>query len=275
PDGSIGGLDGLWLDPVADVDAIAALQQQLVDLAEQLRQWIVLLDVPPGLTQRQVLDWRARFGTDWAAAYHPWLRVSRPDDTRDPLVSVPPSAFAAGVVARQELAHGVPHGPANVIVVGAVSVLDRVSPQRHDELHQAAVNVYLPERDGIRLTAARTLSRDPQWRQLSVRRLMTLLGRTLLQQMQWTVFEPNSARLRDELKRMLEAFLGQLFRANAFRGKTPGESYFVRCDAGLNTPQVIDEGKLLCHVGVAPAEPLEFIVVKLAREGDGTLLMEE
>ncbi|HEX8391838.1 MAG TPA: phage tail sheath C-terminal domain-containing protein [Longimicrobium sp.] len=275
PDGSAGALDGLALDPVADVALIAGLQGRLVELAETLRQWVVLLDVPPGLTQRQALDWRARFGSAWAAAYHPWLRVARPDDAREPLVAVPPSAFAAGIVARREIAFGVPHGPANEIVVGAVSVLDRVSPRRHDELHGAAINVYLAERDGIRLTAARTLSRDPQWRQLSIRRLMTLLGRTLLQQMQWTVFEPNSARLRDELRRMLEAYLGQLFRANAFRGRTPDESFFVRCDAGLNTPRVVDEGKLLCHVGVAPAEPLEFIVLKLSRQGDGTLLMEE
>ncbi|HEX8695873.1 MAG TPA: phage tail sheath C-terminal domain-containing protein [Longimicrobium sp.] len=275
PDGSAGELVALHLDPELDFDEIVARQQQVVDLAEELRSWVVLLDVPPGLPHRRVLEWRARFSSWWAAGYHPWLRVSRPDDERDPLVSVPPSAFAAGIVAKQEIAFGVPHGPANARVVGAVSVLDRVSPARHDELHQQAVNVFLPERDGIVLTAGRTLSRDPLWRQLSVRRLMTMLGRTLLQQMQWTVFEPNSAALRDELRRLLELYLGQLFTANAFRGQTPAEAFFVKCDEELNPPYEVDQGRLFCHVGVAPAEPLEFIVLKLSRGGDGTLVTEE
>jgi phage tail sheath protein FI len=104
---------------------------------------------------------------------------------------------------------------------------------------------------------------------------MSMLRRTISEQMQWAVFEPNDARLRDEVKRLLESYLRQLFRANAFRGRTPAEAYFVLCDDTLNPPQVIDAGQFVCHVGVAPAEPLEFIVLRLSREGDGTLRIEE
>lgn len=276
-DGSDGELDGLRLDPgiPGDLEQIVTLQQRVVGLAERLQSWIVLLDVPPGLNQREVLAWRSEFGSAWSAAYHPWVRVSRPDDAREPLVSVTPSAFAAGIIAKQEIAFGVPHGPANELLSDAVSLTDAVSPRRHDELHQAAINVLLLERDGIRLTAARTLSRDPQWRQLSVRRLVTMLRRTLYRQMQWAVFEPNDARLRDEVKRLLETYLRQLFRANAFRGQTPREAYFVRCDETLNPPQIVDQGMLLCEIGVAPAEPLEFIVLHLSRDRDGGLRVEE
>lgn len=276
-DGSDEDLDGLRLDPAFPDERaeVVALQQRLVDLAELVASWIVLLDAPPRLNQRELIAWRAGFGTAWAAAYHPWVRVARPDDARTPLVTVNPAAFAAGIVARQEIAFGVPHGPANALLVGGVSLTDSLSPARHDELHQASINALLVERDGIRLTAARTLSRDPQWRQLSVRRLVTMVRRTLLRQMQWAVFEPNDARLRDEIQRLLQGYLRQLFRANAFRGRSPSESYFVRCDESLNTPQVVDEGRLVCHVGIAPAEPLEFILLRLSRDGDGTLLMEE
>jgi phage tail sheath protein FI len=275
-DGSDEGLTGLRLDPLTSDGraAIAAQQQKVIDFTELLERWVVLLDAPPGIGQRQLLEWRSRFSSMWAAGYHPWVKVSRPDDARDPLVPVNPAAFAAGIVARQEIAFGVQHGPSNALCVGAVDVTDRVSRPRHDELHQAAVDVFVRERDGIRLTAGRTLSFDPQWRQLSVRRLVSMLRRTLLEQMQWTVFEPNDAALRDELARLLEVYLGELFRAGAFRGRTPDEGFFVRCDETLNTQQEIDEGKLVCHVGVAPVEPLEFIVLKLTREGDGTLAAE-
>jgi hypothetical protein len=272
-----GDLTGLRLDPKdpADLAVISALQQRLVNLADSLQNFIVLLDVPPGLNQRQILRWRQLFGTAYAAAYHPWLKVSRADDARDALIAINPAAVAAGIIAQRELRVGIPTGPANVVAAGIVDVIERVSPAGHAELHQNAVNVYLLGRDGVELTAARTLSKDPLWRQLSVRRLVTMLRRVLDTQMQWAVFEPNDASLRQDVRRLLMSFLRQLYRANAFRGATEQEAFFVKCDEELNPPEWVDQGRLLAHVGIAPAEPLEFIVLRIARGGDGTLRVED
>lgn len=268
-------LEGLRLDPQVDLAQIEAWQRALVEFADQQRSWVVLLDVPPGLTHRQVLTWRSRFNSAYAAAYHPWLKVARTDDRRDALIQVPPSAVAAGIIARRELESGVAHGPANVLAMQVVALAERVAPAHHDELHPAGVNVFLQERDGVRLTGARTLSRDAAWRQLSVRRLVTLIARTLEQQMQWAVFEPNHRALRAEIRLMLRSYLRQLFRLGAFRGASEDEAFFVRCDDENNPPPVTDAGRLIAEVGVAPAEPLEFIVLRLVREGDGTLLLRE
>jgi phage tail sheath protein FI len=270
-------LEGLRLDPKlpSDRELIIGYQQRLVGLADALRSFIVLLDVPPGLHQRQILDWRAHFDSAFAAAYHPWLQFSRRDDSRDTLVHAPPAAVAAGIIARQEIAFGVPHGPANVLGAEVVGVDDVVSPARHDELHPQGINVYLRERDGVRLTAARTLSRDPQYRQLSVRRLVTMIIRALEQQMQWVVFEPNNKALRAEVSLALQSYLRQLFRIGAFRGATEEESFFVRCDETNNPAFITDAGRLIAEIGIAPAEPLEFIVLWLARSGDGTLTLKE
>ena len=267
---------GLRLDPhdAGDRELIIGYQKRLVDLADVLHSFIMLLDVPPGLSQRQILTWRTRFDSPFAAAYHPWLQTSRNDDQRE-LLRVPPAAVAAGVIARQEIAFGVPTGPANVIAAEIVNVDDVVPPERHDELHPEGINVYLRERDGIRLTAARTLSRDPQWRQLSVRRLITMIERAIDQQMQWVVFESNSAVLRSQVRLVLQSYLRQLFRAGAFRGATEDQAFFVRCDDTNNPPYVTDAGRLIVEIGVAPAEPLEFIVLQLTRGGDGTLTLEE
>jgi hypothetical protein len=265
-------LDGLRLDPALDLDTIIFWQRLVVDFAESLESFVALLDMPPRLSQRRMLYWRASFDSAYAATYHPWVLVSRSDDRRDALIRVNPSAVAAGIIARREIDVGVPHGPANVLATGVVDVLDRVSPERHDELHQHSVNVYLRERDGVRLSAARTLSSsDQSYRQLSVRRLVTMLRRVLYRQMQWTAFEPNDGVLRDTIVNALEAFLRQLYERNAFRGATEREAFFVRCDAALNPQSVLDQGRLYALVGVAPAEPLEFIVLQIARDGDGTL----
>ncbi len=266
-------LAGLALDPIQDLEAIVGFQQAVVDFAEVIGA-VALLDVPPRLDLRRILRWRGRFGSAHAAAYHPWLFVSRLDDRRDALVRVPPSAIAAGIIAQRELVLGIPHGPANVVASGVVDVAEVVSPATHDALHPLGINVYLRERDGVRLTAARTLSRDPAYRQLSVRRLVTMLRRTLDQQMQWSVFEPNDAALRRELRRMLGAYLGELFRRDAFAGATEEEAFFVRCDEELNPRRVVDAGQLVCEIGIAPAEPLEFIVLRVERGGDGTIRVE-
>ena len=253
--------------------AIADLQTRLVDFASEQHSFIVLvLDVPPGPTPRQILTWRSRFDT--AAAYHPWLKVARREDRRE---FHPRAALGGGKRnhCARELEFGVPHGPANELAAEVVAVDELVSPASHDELHPQGINVFLPERDGVRLVAARTLSRDPPWRQLSVRRLITMIGRTLAQQTQWMVFEPNNAELRSEIRHMLTRFLRSLFRAGAFRGVTEEEAFFVQSDAELNPQRVAEAGQVIARIGVAPSEPLEFIVLRLARSGDGTLTVED
>lgn len=268
-------LDGLRLDPAIDLERIIGLQQAVVEFAEERRSFVALLDVPPRLTFRQVLMWRGQFSSAFAAAYHPWLLVARPEDRRDALIRVPPSAAAAGIIAERELARGVPHGPANVLAAAVVDVAEAVSEVRHDALHPEGINVYRREREGVRLTAARTLSREPAWRQLSVRRLVTMICRALERQMQWTVFEPNDRALRAELRLLLGNYLRQLFRSGAFRGAREEEGFFVRCDETNNPPASVDAGRLVAEIGIAPAEPLEFILLRLVRGGDGTFTLEE
>jgi hypothetical protein len=269
-------LAGLRLDPELpdERERIIALQDEVVEFVSSLRAPIALLDVPPRLTDRQMLAWRRRFDSAYSAGYHPWLRAARRDDGRGPTVAVNPSAVAAGIIAAEELRAGVPQGPANVLAAGIVAADDKVSDARHDELHRASINVFRAERDGVRLTAARTLSADSRYRQLSVRRLVTVICKTLEQQMQWAVFEPNGPQLRATLRHMIDAFLRQLYRAEAFSGATEDESFFVRCDDDNNPAAWTDAGRLLAEIGIAPAEPLEFIRVTLAREGDGTLRVE-
>jgi phage tail sheath protein FI len=269
------GLDSLRLDPLdaRELATIVALQNQLVSCAELLDA-VALLDVPQGLTQQQILGWRANFDSSHAAAYHPWLRAPLGAAAPPPLVTVNPSAFAAGIIARTERVYGVPHGPANELAAGAVDVTDRVDPVRHAILHPRGINVYLLRTDGIRLMGARTLSQDPSWRQLSVRRVVSLVERTILSELAWVVFEPNDRTVRDRIELLLGELLRQLFAKGAFVGATPAESYFVRTAADADLLPESDAGRLICQVGLAVAEPIEFIVVNIFREASGALTTE-
>lgn len=268
------GLDGLCLDPNVDFDQIVELQGRLVDLAEVTGGFVVLLDVPPGLAPSRIRTWRSKFRSSWAAAYHPWLRVSRPDDGRDSLILLPPSAVAAGAIARRELVSGVPYGPWGEVARGVLAVAQPVPPVLHAELHPSGINVLQPERDGVVLWGGRTLSRDAQWRQLSVRRLAMLLKRTLERETQWLVFEPNGPALWAEIRGLLRVFLRRLYLQGAFAGATEEQAFFVRCDSTTTPPRLYDQGQVVVEVGFAPSEPLEFIVLRLVRGGDGTLTVE-
>ncbi len=271
-------LDGLRLDPEVgpDLDRIGDLQKDLVDFADQIANFVVLLDVPPGLDRRLALEWRAGLRSTYAAAYYPWLysTLTAPDGGKH-RVLVGPTAAAAGIVARREHVFGVPHGPANELAAGAFDVAPRLSPADHAALFAAGINVFTRERDGIRLTSARTLAGAPAYRQLNVRRIMTMLRRTLEQQAQWLVFEPNNRFLQADVRNYLRSFLRRLYQAGAFRGATPDEAFFVRCDESNNTLRDADAGRLIVDVGVAPAEPLEFLILRIARDGDNTLRVEE
>ena len=191
-----------------------------------------------------------------------------------PLVTVNPSAFAAGIIARTELVHGVPHGPANELMAGAVDVTDRVDPARHAVLHRGGVDVYRMRTDGVWLTGARTLSRDPSWRQLNVRRVVSLVERTVLSELAWTVFEPNDRLVRPASSCWSAGCCGSLFAQGAFAGATPAESYFVRTASDAVLPLESDAGQLVCQIGLAVTEPLEFILVSISRDAEGALSTE-
>ncbi len=211
----------------------------------------------------------------YSAAYHPWCRAARLDDGRTTAVRIPPSAVAAGMIARSEWDSSLSRGPANLPARGVFGVTERINAEQHAALHPAGINVFLLEPDAVWLTAARTLSRDPLWRQLSVRRLMTMLRRALLRQMQWAVFEPNGEALWGDVRAAIETLLAALFSAGAFAGARAADAYFVRCDRTTMTQNDLDNGRLICLIGVAPVEPIEFVLVQLVREGDGTMRIVE
>ena len=246
-------------------------QHRVVEVAALRRRFVALLDVPAGLPPRDVTAWRAAFDSSYAAAYHPWLGVPRVGDPRREIVLVPPSAFAAGIVAARERRLGLPWGPANELATGAVLAADVLGDAQHDDLHLLGINVFRAERDGFRLTAARTLTSDPEYRQLSVRRLMTMLALAIDRELQFLVFEPNTPGLRDRLRRSLTDFLRQMHRRQAFAGDTEATSFFVRCDEAVNPPSSQALGRLVAEVGVAPAAPLEYLLLRITQDVDGAL----
>jgi hypothetical protein len=261
------------LDARIDWDEVLRRQHRLVDLAEHQVTFVALLDVPEHLSIPAIARWRAEFDSSYTAAYHPWLGVM-PEDPNGTAVFVGPSAFAAGIIADREHRLGIPWGPANAIGNDAVISASSISDADHDTLHRLDIDVFRAERNGFRLTAAHTLATDSQYRQLSVRRLMTMLRLVLFRQSQWLAFEPNTSELRLKVARSVTQLLRDLFRSGAFAASSENEAFFVRCDDTVNPRYEQDLGRLIAEVGVAPASPLEYIVLRISQDVDGLVKVE-
>jgi phage tail sheath protein FI len=128
---------------------------------------------------------------------------------------------------------------------------------------------------GIRIWGARTLSSDPAWRYINVRRLFNYLEESILLGTQWVVFEPNDVRLWGTIRRNISAFLREEWRRGALFGASAGEAFYVKCDEETNPPASIDAGQVVCEIGICPVKPAEFVIFRLAQYSDSTSLVDE
>ncbi|MGW2250126.1 phage tail sheath family protein [Kitasatospora sp. NPDC001660] len=260
-----------------DDEGLRTVQLAVMSHCEQMGDRIAVLDPPPGLNAQQMRTWRndeAGFDSRYAALYYPWITVFDPATGRN--VLVPPSGHIAGVWARSDAERGVHKAPANEVIRGAVDLEIRLSKGEQDLLNPIGVNCVraFPGR-GIRIWGARTLSSDPAWRYLNVRRLFNYLEESILIGTQWVVFEPNDDRLWSSIRRNITAFLTEEWRRGALFGRTAAEAFYVKCDRDNNPPESIDLGQVVCEIGVAPVKPAEFVVFRLAQFSDSTSLVNE
>ncbi|MFE2409020.1 phage tail sheath family protein [Kitasatospora sp. NPDC059408] len=260
-----------------DDEGLRTVQLAVMSHCEQMGDRIAVLDPPPGLNAQQMRTWRndeAGFDSRYAALYYPWIKVFDPATGRN--VLVPPSGHAAGVWARSDAERGVHKAPANEVIRGAVDLEIRLSKGEQDLLNPIGVNCVraFPGR-GIRIWGARTLSSDPAWRYLNVRRLFNYLEESILIGTQWVVFEPNDDRLWSSIRRNITAFLTEEWRRGALFGQTAAEAFYVKCDRDNNPPESIDLGQVICEIGVSPVKPAEFVVFRLAQFSDSTSLVNE
>ncbi|MFE7135621.1 phage tail sheath family protein [Streptomyces sp. NPDC057638] len=260
-----------------DEEGVRTVQLAVVSHCEQMGDRVAILDAPPAMTAQRARTWRndeAGYDSRYAALYYPWIRVFDPATGRN--TTVPPSGHIAGVWARSDNERGVHKAPANEVIRGAVDLDIRLSKSEQALLNPIGVNCVraFPGR-GIRIWGARTLSSDPAWRYLNVRRLFNYLEESILLGTQWVVFEPNDDRLWASIRRNVTAFLTDEWRRGALFGRVAEEAFYVKCDRDNNPQESIDLGRVVCEIGVAPVKPAEFVVFRLAQFSDSTSLVSE
>jgi len=259
-----------YLAGALDDDGLKAAQLAMIAHCEYMGDRVAIIDPPPDLSAQQVAEWRrdkVGYDSKYATLYYPWIKVSDMDGK--PFM-LPPSGHVAGIWARVDGERGVHKAPANEIVRGALEVEMQITRGEQDILNPMGVNCIrkFPGR-GIRVWGARTLSSDPAWRYLNVRRLFNFVEESIREGTQWVVFEPNDQFLWGRVKRDITAFLRTVWQSGALFGATPEQAFYVKCDEELNPAEVRDQGQLIVEIGMSPVKPAEFVIFRISQWAGG------
>ena len=256
---------------------IRIVQQTMIEHCEIMKDRVAILDAAFGADLQEVQEWRRNWDSKYAAFYYPWIRVDDPLRLDNQITRlIPPSGHIVGIYARSDLAKGVHKAPANEEVLGARDVAVRIESPEQEILNPMGINCLrvFPGR-GVMVWGARTVSSDPSWRFVNVRRLLIMIEESVEAATQWSVFEPNNFHLRMGIRVSVSSFLEELWRKGALAGAVPEEAFFVKCDEDNNPQEVIDAGKVITEIGVAPSIPGEFIIFRIGKVADRIKLVEE
>jgi hypothetical protein len=231
-----------------------------------------VLDTRPGILPTEALTDKSVVDSSYAAMYYPWVMVSnplaRPDDASVPReIALPPSGFVCGIFARNDIARSVAKSPGNEVVSGAIRFERNISHAEQELLNPRGVNClrFFPGR-GYRLWGSRTASSDPEWKYIGPRRFFLYLEHSIDRSTQWAVFENNGPQLWANIRETVSSFLYNEWRSGNLLGTTPEEAYFVRCDRSTMTQNDLDNGRMICLIGVAVLKPAEFVIFRIGQK---------
>lgn len=272
-DGGSGNRTGIIsMEDASDVALVAApgmwatsVQQALIGHASGLKDRFALLDTQVGLDIQGAQTARSTLSSAYAALYYPWLEVR--DPLRGESVPLAPSGHLAGLFARVDVERGVHKPPANEVIRGITGIARDITDREQGVLNPMGINCLrtFPGR-GHRVWGARTLAGDPAWKYINVRRLFIYVESSIEASTKWVVFEPNAEPLWARLRQSIGNFLGTLWRDGMLQGKNAEQAYFVRCDRSTMTQDDIDNGRLICQIGIAPVKPAEFVIFRFQQK---------
>jgi phage tail sheath protein FI len=271
-DGGVGKKTGLYLfDTIPDIGLVAApgvtdpaAQDAILTHCEKNRFRFAVLDSPEEL-EKGIDTMPMPRDSMMGGYYFPWVEMY--DPVADKNVFAPPSGGVCGIYSRVDSTRGVHKAPANEIFRTALGLKYKLTDAEQELLNPKGINCIrdFPGR-GIRIWGARTISSNPEWRYINVRRLFCMVEQAIQNGTNWVVFEPNTRDLWKKIMRNITSFLLNVWRSGALFGDSPEEAFYVRCDDELNPPESIDAGYVIVELGLAPAKPAEFVVFRVSQK---------
>jgi phage tail sheath protein FI len=243
-----------------------------VDTRDKSRYRIAVLETPAKQIPDAARDVRSKIDSTRAALYYPWVITANPlaGPGRDDVpreIAIPPTGFICGIYARNDVEQDVSKAPANEVVRSALRFESDINYHQQELLNPLGINClrFFPGR-GYRVWGARTASSDPEWKYVNVRRYFNYLEASIDRGTQWAVFENNGPRLWQNVRETIEDFLYNEWVSNRLLGESVKQAYFVRCDRSTMTQNDLDNGRLICLIGVSVLKPAEFVIFRIGQK---------
>ncbi|MEG4347791.1 phage tail sheath subtilisin-like domain-containing protein [Microcoleus sp. A003_D6] len=248
---------------------VEEMQTLVLDHCDKMGDRFAILDSLPN--KQEITKQRDSLQSNNGALYFPWIKVLDPATPTPKLIEVPPCGHIAGIYAQSDRTYGFPQTPANYPLEGVLDLSVSLSSDEQDALNPKNNSNEPPSINclrvfkgrGIRIWGGRTLSQNPDWQYINVRRLFLTVLRWIERNLEDVVFEPNDFKLWVRIERELTTYLESLLRKGALQGRTPQEAFYIKCDSETNPPEMRDIGTVVTEIGLAPTKPNEFIVVRL------------
>ncbi len=254
-------------------DASQDIINSLITHVSQQRAYrIAVLETPPNQLASDNEGVRSVIDSSYAAMYVPGIPTPNPLATAGSAIpaeiAVPPTGFITGIYARNDQQNGVSKAPANEVLLGASRLERDISFAEQGILNPLGINClrYFPNR-GFRVWGARTASSDPEFMYVNVRRYLIYLEHSIDNSTQWAVFENNGPALWSRVKEAIDSFLYNEYAegANLLGDSAAHSCYFVRCDRTTMTQNDLDNGRMICLIGVAVLKPAEFVIFRIGQ----------
>jgi hypothetical protein len=239
------------------------------------RRAFAILDPPPstevGTTDKMrtwLLGSEAPAASPNGAVYYPRISINDPLAGGRPR-ELGPSGMMAGVYARTDASRGTWKAPAGIdATLAGATLVSALADSDSAVLNPLGINALrtLPVIGNV-AWGARTLvgadQRASEWKYVPIRRMALYIENSLVDGLNWVVFEPNDEPLWAQIRLNVGSFMQNLFRQGAFQGTTPKDAYLVQCDSTTTTQGDIDRGVVNILVGFAPLYPAEFVVIRI------------
>jgi hypothetical protein len=196
--------------------------------------------------------------SNMAATYYPWIKTI--DVNTNKLISVPPSVLLPGVFAANDRVAAEWFAPAGLNrggLIGAVSVLNRLTQSEKDTLYEAKVNpiVQFPGQ-GIVVFGQKTLQDKPSaLDRINVRRLLLTVRKYIASTSRYLVFEQNTSTTRNRFLNIVNPYLESIQQRQGLY------AFRVVMDDTNNTPDVIDRNIMKGAIYLQPTKTAEFIQI--------------
>lgn len=263
------GIQAFLENPVVSILAVPGITSpevvvSLVNHCENTKSRFAVIDMPKDMSDTaKLLGYRDMLDSTYAAMYHPWIQAY--DRSCQKPSFFPPSGAVAGVYARTDTTRGVHKAPANE-TVSCTGLSVNYSKGEQDILNPAGVNLIRAfPGQGIRIWGARTASSNATFKYVNIRRLFIYVEESIKANTNWVVFEPNDEALWNRVRVTISSFLETLWRNGMLAGASAGESFFVDIGPSTMSQDDIQNGRLICNIGIAPVRPAEFVIFRVTQ----------